>query len=69
MNLAFKTISERKISNQVTSIFLLSDGLEGGAQNRVENSLTKWKLDSHPFTIHTFGFGSDHDPVLMTAIS
>ncbi len=57
MNFAFKTIKERKISNQVTSIFLLSDGLDGEAQIHVENSLKKWNLVKDPFTIHTFGFG------------
>jgi hypothetical protein len=31
MELAFKTINDRKIVNRVTSIFLLSDGQDGGA--------------------------------------
>ena len=31
MNLAFETLSQRKFKNPVTSIFLLSDGLDGGA--------------------------------------
>jgi uncharacterized protein with von Willebrand factor type A (vWA) domain len=32
LNLALKTIRERKISNKVTSIFLLSDGQDKGAE-------------------------------------
>ena len=31
MDLAFKTIRDRKIANKATSVFLLSDGQDGGA--------------------------------------
>jgi len=36
MNLAFKTIRERKNVNKVTSVFLLSDGQDRGADLRVQ---------------------------------
>ena len=68
MSLAFKAIKDRKYVNQVTSIFLLSDGLDDGAQTKVQNSLNNFKLEGS-FTINTFGFGSDHDPVLMSDIA
>lgn len=32
MNLALKTINDRKIPNKVTSVFLLSDGQDKGAE-------------------------------------
>ena len=56
--------------NKVTSIFLLSDGENRGADLRVEQSLkmpVNRNLDA--FSIHSFGFGSDHDEELMTNIS
>lgn len=68
MEHAFKCIKERKFRNQVTSVFLLSDGLDGGAETRVMQALSRASLED-TFTINTFGFGSDHDPKLMTEIS
>jgi hypothetical protein len=68
MNCAFQTIKDRKFKNQVTSVFLLSDGLDGGAEKRVEAELLKAGIEDN-FTIHTFGFGADHDPTLMSSIS
>lgn len=39
MNLALKTIRDRKIANSVTSIFLLSDGQDEGAALKLKNAL------------------------------
>ena len=36
MKLAFKVLENRKYVNNVTSVFLLSDGLDGGAENKVK---------------------------------
>lgn len=36
MNLAFKTLRERKHVNKVSSVFLLSDGQDRGADLRVQ---------------------------------
>ncbi len=56
----------------MTSIFLLSDGLEENAQDGIAKSLFHSELfddlDNSNFSIHTFGFGKDHDPNLMTDI-
>ena len=35
MRNAFKILRDRRMKNPVSSIFLLSDGLDGGAQHRV----------------------------------
>ena len=35
MDLAFKIIENRKFVNNVTSVFLLSDGLDSKAENKV----------------------------------
>ncbi|KAM3132388.1 hypothetical protein pb186bvf_015488 [Paramecium bursaria] len=64
-NLAFKQIKERKYQNNVTSIFLLSDGQDGSAENTVTQQL---KEVEQAFTIHSFGFGADHDAPMMTKI-
>ena len=68
MRHAVRIINERKFRNPVTSVFLLSDGLDGGAIQGVRNLLnTEQPKDN--FTIHSFGYGSDHDPNLMSAIA
>ena len=68
MRHAVRIINERKYRNPVTSVFLLSDGLDGGAVQGVRNLLnTEQPKDN--FTIHSFGYGSDHDPNLMSTIA
>jgi hypothetical protein len=64
-------LKQRTKENAVTSIFLLSDGLDGGAEKKVAESLFKFykSLNEKTFTIHSFGFGSDHDPKLMSEIA
>ena len=70
MEMAFKTINDRKVPNQVTSVFLLSDGQDGGADNRVKNALReKRHSELGSFSIHSFGFGAGHDEDLMTNIA
>ena len=67
--MALKTIRERKYKNSVTSIFLLSDGQDKGADMKFKIQLTEEKNQNLPnFSIHSFGFGNDHDEQLMTAI-
>lgn len=56
MELAFRQLMEKKYQNQVNSIFLLSDGLDGGAAENVQTMLTQMKIKD-AFTIHTFGYG------------
>ncbi len=65
---ALEILKQRKEVNIVTSIFLLSDGLDFGAQHRVKYTLANSGLQDN-VVIHTFGFGRDHDPQLMTDIA
>ncbi len=67
---ALEILKERENANVVTSIFLLSDGLDNfpGAQERAKYVLSKSGLQDDVI-IHTFGFGKDHDPQLMTDIA
>ena len=39
MNLALKTIKERKFKNPITSVFLLSDGLDNDALENIKKLL------------------------------
>ena len=68
MNVAFEILKQRRQSNPVSSIFLLSDGLDGSAQYKVRKSLNSVGLPED-ITINTFGFGQDHDPQLMSDIA
>jgi len=67
---ALDIIQRRKVANNVTSIFLLSDGLDNnkGAESRIQSMLKQYNIQT-PFTIHMFGYGSDHDEKLMHSIA
>jgi len=70
MNLAFQTIRDRRIPNTVTSVFLLSDGQDKGADAKINHALSvKANQELGAFSIHSFGFGTDHDEDLMTNIA
>ena len=45
MDLAFKILAKRQILNNVTSIFLLSDGLDRGAEKNVQKLLINSNID------------------------
>jgi len=70
MEVAFKIAKERKYKNPVTSIFLLSDGQDDSSRvaKRTEQVLNLYKSND-TFTIHSFGFGNDHDENEMNAIA
>ena len=65
---AFQVLNQRRCMNPVTSIFLLSDGLDEGAQHRVKSSLNEFGIQDD-ITLNTFGFGKDHDPQLMNDLA
>lgn len=65
---AFQILKRRKYRNTVSSIMLLSDGLDDECYPLITESLAKINL-LHDFTLHTFGFGADHDPILMSEIA
>ena len=62
LELGLKTIRDRKQANEVTSIFLLSDGQDRGAEHTFRERLKKEENQNlNVFSIHSFGFGNDHD--------
>jgi hypothetical protein len=69
MKKAFEVIKNRKTANPVTSIFLLTDGLDGGAFTRIQSSLLGANISEQSFTISCFGFGNDHDEDLLVSIA
>lgn len=68
LEFAFQILKRRKYRNTVSSIMLLSDGLDEECYPLITESLAKINLQ-HDFTIHTFGYGADHDPLLMSEIA
>ena len=69
IKIAFDIMQQRKHINDVTSIFLLSDGLDGtDTEKDLQQKVNNFKSNSL-FTINTFGYGTDYDPKLMSFIS
>eukprot|EP00331_Platyophrya_macrostoma_P021855 CAMPEP_0176434686 /NCGR_PEP_ID=MMETSP0127-20121128/16833_1 /TAXON_ID=938130 /ORGANISM="Platyophrya macrostoma, Strain WH" /LENGTH=432 /DNA_ID=CAMNT_0017817487 /DNA_START=169 /DNA_END=1463 /DNA_ORIENTATION=- len=62
-----RVLEERKYRNTVSSLFLLSDGVDFTLP-QVE-AYFKNTPPKDNFTMHAFGYGSDHDPKIMSAIS
>lgn len=70
MQLALKTIRDRKYTNKGTGVFLLSDGQDKRAENSLILALkSKENQNLGVFNIHSFGFGQDHDEDLMSHIA
>jgi uncharacterized protein YegL len=65
---ALQIIKQRKYVNSVTSVLILSDGLDDRAENSIRQQIKNNK-DGGVYTINTFGYGSDHDPKMMSALS
>jgi Mg-chelatase subunit ChlD len=65
---AFHILKCRIYINAVSSIYLLSDGLDQGANPKIQKELLNFDIKD-TFSIHAFGFGKDHDPVLMASIA
>jgi uncharacterized protein YegL len=67
---ALRIIAGRKKANTVTSILILSDGLDSSAENMVKKKLEGYQHEiKETFTINTFGYGNDHDPKMMSALA
>lgn len=71
---AFNAIINRGTKNQVTGVMLLTDGLDNSGTfdgPAVENYFNSCKeiLQNDEFTLHTFGYGHDHDAALMEQIA
>ncbi|KAL6206347.1 hypothetical protein ACLB2K_023595 [Fragaria x ananassa] len=74
LEIGTRVLEERRERNPVASIMLLSDGMDTYCHS--SSQLLAQLPDSirsncmqHEIPVHTFGFGSDHDPNTMHAIS
>ncbi|KAI3996031.1 hypothetical protein MKX01_037528 [Papaver californicum] len=59
-----KVIEDRKHKNPVCSIMLLTDG-----QDSYTKRINLKEISSLQIPVHTFGFGADHDPVMLHSIA
>lgn len=66
---ALKMLSKRTTKNQITSIFLLSDGNDSYKLQGLDVVFDAYDPKIGDYSIHTFGYGSDHDPELMTSLA
>ena len=64
---ALKILSKRKTKNNLSSVFLLSDGNDNYSLEGLDGLLAGTKIQN--FTINTFGYGEDHDPVSLKKIA
>jgi hypothetical protein len=72
MTAAFDIIKRRKSANPITSIFLLTDGLDnarGDAFSKIQNALKSFGIIDEAFSINCFGFGNDHDDKLLVRLA
>ncbi len=67
---AVNIIKNRVSKNKIVSVFLLSDGNDNdsNAAEQVKKMLSS-NAENIEFTIHSFGFGDDHDSKLLNEIS
>lgn len=70
---SLQLLASRKKINQVTSVLLLTDGVDNNgdtAMGRLEKVFAKYdKIITSTYTIHTFGYGADHQADLLNSIS
>lgn len=64
MDVTYAILKQRKFQNPVTSVLLLSDGLDEGVEEKVKILQEQYGIQES-FTINTFGYGDDHDADLM----
>ena len=71
VKLALDLIKNRKYKNPITSIFLLSDGVDNEQHKAIYTIQNTIKVSNiiENFTISSFGFGQDHDANLMREIA
>lgn len=75
LDTAFKAMNDRQTKNEVTGVFLLSDGNDNCWFHRDLKKVEEFYEEtaelvrSQSFTVHTFGYGDGHDEDLLDKIS
>lgn len=68
LEFALEILRRRRSKNAISSILLLSDGLDEESLVMSVSALEKIPVEGH-FTINTFGYGDDHDSKQMLGIA
>lgn len=67
---AVEILKQRRNPNNVGAILLLSDGVDSRSDVKIKNLISKERhFFKEPLVIHTFGYGQDHDPIIMNNIA
>lgn len=70
---ALHLLADRRMVNQLTAIMLLSDGCDNDTQTvneRIRQAINEFKPKiQENFKMHTFGYGTDHDSVIMNLMA
>jgi hypothetical protein len=75
---AVNVMKKRSFINDITSVFLLTDGRDNSRENfeishldfyMTKHGFGRFQANTKPFTINCFGYGDDHDSTLLRQIS
>ena len=69
LNMALQVLMERRQRNPNAAVLLLSDGCDCSGGLPTVIPVAQVLRTSTEATVHTFGFGGDHDPALMSGIA
>ena len=70
LQLSLELYSQRKTSNKICSMFLLTDGFHNQGKFSYQDILGgHYGLSKSDYSLHCFGFGADHDAELMQEMS
>lgn len=73
LDVGLQILAQRRIVNSVSSILLLSDGKDNNSHSALPRAKEILLRSIHEinsgFSIHTFGYGGDHDATLLNAMA
>ena len=71
MEIAIEMLSKNNVLTVTSGVMLLSDGMDNNLNDKeLANGLKELTKDKNlSFTLHTFGYGADHDPLIMNKLA
>lgn len=67
LEMAVQVMEQRRQTNKVATIFLLTDGQDGSARHRLSSLLERARRAN--CSVYAFGFGQDHDAALLSQLA
>lgn len=67
MDMALSVMEQRRHKNNVSAVLILTDGQDGWTRSQIPTLMQRAASASCP--VYAFGFGSDHDAVLLSEIA